>query len=129
MAVVPPEVAVECMENFERIMQGGDPDAIRQCFTTSITFKTPELAEWLQTNNHLTDTVTIKISFGVYTAAAAKLLGKPEHEGRLTAFIWPEKARTGIADEDAGITTEETEMAKGGGDRGGAPFNLGELAP
>jgi hypothetical protein len=118
MAIVPPDVAVECMQNFERIMQGDDLDTIKQCFTTSITFRTPELAEWLQSNNHLTDTVTIKVSFGVYTAAAAKQLGKPEHEGRLTAFIWPEK-------EGAEMATD----AGDGGDGKGAPFNLGELNP
>jgi hypothetical protein len=89
MAVIPPEIAQECMKYFNTIMNGSDLGPIKQSFSSSVTFKTPEFAEWLIDNKYLENTTTIRISFGIYTEAAAEELHIPELAGRLTAFVWP----------------------------------------
>lgn len=92
MAVVPSEIAQACMQNFNSIMTGNSIETIKKSFTNSVTFRTVEFAAWLNDNSYLEDTTSIKLSFGIYTADAAEALGIPELEGRLTAFVLPQKS-------------------------------------
>lgn len=106
MAVVPSDIAQECMQQFNSIMNGSNLGVIKESFTNSVTFKTPEFAAWLNDNDYLENTTNIRISFGIYTEDAAEKLNIPELAGRLTTFVWPEKS---------GETFD--------------PYNAGELAP
>lgn len=87
MAVVPAQLARECMEQYEQVMNGNDLTRIHDAFTASVTFLTPEYSAWI--SGYLLTTDSIRISFGVYTANACAQLGIPGSEGRLTAFVWP----------------------------------------
>ena len=91
MAVVPSNLAQQCIDYYYEVMNGDDPGSIKDAISYSVTFKTPEFASWLRSNEYLENTTTIKISFGIYTEAVAEELNIPELAGRLTAFVVPEK--------------------------------------
>jgi len=106
MAEVPLEIAHECMQHFNTIMNGNNLEIIKESFSSSVTFQTPAFASWLAENNYLENTTEIKLSFGIYTTNAAERLNVPHLAGRLTAFVWPINANTE-----------------------NPPFNVGTLAP
>jgi hypothetical protein len=85
------KLAQECVENFADIMQNGNLETIRTAYSSSVSFATPELAEWLNNGGYLSGTNHIEISFGIYTESVADQLNIPELAGRITAFIWPKK--------------------------------------
>lgn len=86
---VSPELARKCMANYTQIMEAGNLKPIEDSFTETVSYSTKNLAEWLQKNNYLQTSSELRIAFGIYTAEAAKEIGKPEYEGRTTTFIWP----------------------------------------
>jgi hypothetical protein len=86
---VSPELARKCMANYVQTMKAGNLKPITDSFTETVSYSTRELAEWLLQNNYLETSSELRIAFGIYTAEAAKEVGKPEYEGRLTTFIWP----------------------------------------
>ena len=104
MPVVPYRVATACMQEFENLMKGEDLQKIHQAFTSSISFNTPEIAQWLTDNDYLARTQRITIGLGIYTPTESKELSGSE--GRITVFIFP---------EEEGKEND--------------PFNLGTLTP
>jgi len=110
---VPVALAQECMANYSSIMLSGDLGPITAAYTATVSFNTPEFAEWLAKNNYLQTTTQLTIAFGIYTQAAAEQIGKPEYAGRLTTFVWPVTGGEG---------------SKGDGDDK-PPFNGGILVP
>ena len=123
--VVSSKTAEACMSNYETIVKGSDLKAINSSFSTSINFATPELAEWLNTNGYLKNSVSIRICPGIYTEAVVKELNLPEkYIGRLTAFIWPEKPL-----DAANLLEAVRDGANGDDDPDYEPFNLADLKP
>jgi hypothetical protein len=77
------------MANFESIMQSQDLQPIHAAFTTSVSFNTPDIKDWIVGNGYFDNTTSFRISMGIYTQAAADELRIPQSAGRLTVFIWP----------------------------------------
>lgn len=89
MPQFPLPVAKECMLKYNELMKGDDVGKMHRAFSDAIVFNTKGLAEWLNTNNYLENTDSIKICFGVYTPEGAAQAGKGNDEGRVTVFICP----------------------------------------
>lgn len=89
MPVFPLPIARECMQKYDDLMRGSDVNKMHQAFTDTVTFTTPDLAEWLNANDYLQNTDDIRICFGVYTPEGARESGKADNEGRVTVFICP----------------------------------------
>lgn len=104
MPVVPAQLALDCMSEFERLITGEDLKQIHDARSYSVSFESAEFADWVRENAEKSD--HFKISFGVYTPDASSTLGVPDHAGRLTAFVWAVS-----------------------GDQDSTPFNAGELNP
>lgn len=104
MPVVPAQLALDCMNEFDAVINGSDMDLIHKALSYSVSFESADFAAWVQANAGKSD--RFKIAFGIYTTDASNSLGVPDHTGRLTAFVW------------AVSGTEES-----------APFNSGELTP
>jgi len=103
---ISPELARACMDNYEQVMKSDNLKPIQDSFSVSVSFSTPEFAEWLHQHNYLETSAQLNLTFGIYTPEVAREIGKPEYAGRLTTFVWP------IVDGEAM-----------------APFNGGELKP
>lgn len=91
MPKFPLPIAKECMAQYDTLMRGDDVPKMHQAFTDTVTFDTKDLADWLNENNYLNNTDSMRICFGVYTPDAAKEAGKETEEGRVTVFICPIK--------------------------------------
>jgi hypothetical protein len=104
MPVVPVQLALDCMSEFETVFNGGDLNLIHNAWSNSVSFNSGDFADWVSQNAGKSD--QFKIAFGIYTPDASNSLGVPALAGRLTAFVW---AVSGNEDS--------------------SPFNSGELRP
>jgi hypothetical protein len=89
MPQFPLPVAKECMQQYDTLMRGEDVSKMHEAFSDTVTFNTADLAQWLNANNYLENTDSIRVCFGIYTPDGARAAGKQGDEGRVTVFICP----------------------------------------
>jgi hypothetical protein len=98
--IIPPDLAAECVAQYQKLYQSDDIAAIRQAYTESVSFYNVAVTDFIDAAAAAADTDILEIKFGVYTENFVKAYPMVKL-GRLTVFLFTKGHGLGDPPKDA----------------------------
>jgi len=85
--IIPPDLAAECVAEYQKIYLGDDLDAIHQAYSESVSFSYVAVNNFMEAGKEAAETSILEIKLGVYTENFVKSYPKAIL-GRLSLFLY-----------------------------------------